>query len=135
MSRVLDSYRDIIYDLINTRGYTLQEVRNHLLSITRQTNGLSARYLRRFVITNNLRYRPDNNQLVSEVRRTIGQVGTYYGRRMLTGDLDINSKQTVTKNSIIIIDHSHVYTRAVLGLSRGCHGAVTLIVTGTEKLL
>ena len=34
-----------------------------------------------------MRFIPDQGELLSEVHNTIGQVGTYYGRRMLTGSL------------------------------------------------
>lgn len=52
--------------------------------------GVSARTIRRYVHDNSLINRPSMPELINVVRGQIENVGTYYGRRTMTGSLRSN---------------------------------------------
>lgn len=87
---ILDTYLNIIVDLLH-RGYSYSQIQDYILTNYNVSRGISLRSIRRFVRENNLRYRPDNEQLVQHVAQAINEVGVYYGRRMLTGNLRSNN--------------------------------------------
>jgi len=85
----LDQFYHIISHLVN-ENRNHQFIHEYLLrhlNATEPIYGLTVRSIRRFISNNNLRYRPNDEQLQQEVRNSISQLGSYYGRRMTTGAL------------------------------------------------
>ena len=83
---LLDQFTDIITYLIYRRKSS-REIENYLRDRFGALRGIGSRQIRRYIEENDMRYRPNNNQLLIEVGNSINQVGSYYGRRMLTGTL------------------------------------------------
>ena len=116
---ILDQYRNIIIYLIYRRQSSSQ-IETYLRSHFGPLRGLGERQIRRYIEENDLRYRPDNFQLLSEVENSINQVGSYYGRRMLTGTLRAQGIQVCemrVRTAMMSVDPNN-YARRQIDIAR-----------------
>ena len=116
---VLEQYIDIIRALIHRRKSSLQ-IEDYLRNRFDNIRGLGERTIRRFISDNNLRFRPDQNELQVEVHNTINQVGSYYGRRMLTGSLraqGVNASEGRVRAAMMLADPIN-YARRQIDIAR-----------------
>jgi hypothetical protein len=110
---ILHEFRSTIIELIR-RGLTSREISDYLISNFGRLRGFAVRSVRRYIETNELRYRPNRENLEIEVRNTIEQVGAYYGRRMLTGSLrsqNIYASEVRVRLAMMTVDPSNYSAR------------------------